>query len=302
MLDLCSYLQDTMYSSFDFWFVYSNRVASVRNFNIYSTVTKQREGVATFSDNGAVSILFDEHPDVDIEEVRPKLDRDIDRYMLRPEYLVGLPFELTTIDDLEDYYERLLIGCRLAKYTDECFFSDNFDPDAVVGSSHRAIEWLRKTDFFTAPASSRYHECFKGGLVYHTLNVVRNIIDLGASAIFCNVNYADSVFVALVHDWCKIGLYESYMRNVKDSNGNWVQKEEYKYKDDSLTCFGHGVSSMFLAQKFFRLSLEEALAIRWHMGFCRVADSDMNELQQANEKYPLVHMLQFADQLSIVRY
>ena len=59
---------------------------------------------------------------------------------------------------------------------------------------------------------------------------------------------------------------------------------------------------MFLASKCFKLSVSESLAIRWHMGFCRVADSDMNELQLANETHPLVHLLQFADQLAIVQY
>ena len=65
---------------------------------------------------------------------------------------------------------------------------------------------------------------------------------------------------------------------------------------------GHGVSSMFLINKFFHLSLEEASAIRWHMGSYRTSDAEFDELQTCNENFMLVHLLQFADQLSLVKY
>ena len=69
-----------------------------------------------------------------------------------------------------------------------------------------------------------------------------------------------------------------------------------------MSCLGHGVSSMFLASRFFKLSVEEAAAIRWHMGDYNVADNEMNDLHQANETYPMVQLLQFADRLSRVKY
>lgn len=65
---------------------------------------------------------------------------------------------------------------------------------------------------------------------------------------------------------------------------------------------GHGVSSMFLINKFFRLNIEEASAIRWHMGAYRTDDNEFNELQSSNENFMLVHLIQFADQLSLVKY
>lgn len=245
--------------------------------------------------------------DKDIGEEKPLIVDDFDNYKSRPEYLVG-ETRITSTDDLSmsEYYEKLLIGCYLCRLYDRSCKSDkcvDIDDPKYTKNVESAISWLRDTDFFECPASTRYHDNVPGGLVNHSLKVVNNIVGLYKLDVFNDkVKIEDAVFVSLIHDWCKIGLYESYMRNVKDNNGKWIQKEEYKYRDKSLTCFGHGVSSMFLAQKFFKLSLDEMLAIRWHMGFCRVADSDMNELQQSNETYPLVHMLQFADQLSIVKY
>ncbi len=294
MLDLTSYLEDVTYSSFRHWFI---READ-GIFGAYNVASKNLEGVIKISNDESFNVcIIDDHDD---EEIDSEVREDFIRFQSRPEYLIG---QNVVAIETSYLYDKMLIGCVLQRCTRKYFSTNSdYDPDMCLQSAHRAIEWLRTTDFYRAPASSRYHEAFEGGLVSHSLKVAYNIAELKRCDAFSSVNLEDSVFCALIHDWCKIGLYESYMRNVKDENGKWIQKPEFKYRDESLTCFGHGVSSMFLAQRFFRLSTEEALAIRWHMGFCRVADSDMNELQQSNEKYPLVHLLQFADQLSITSY
>lgn len=206
--------------------------------------------------------------------------------------------EAMDLNSMVTYYNSLLTNCIVARYSD----ITPGDTDKYILRANRCTEWLATTDFYAAPASTRYHESEPGGLLKHTLKVVARIKDLLKCDVFKDVSVHSAVLVALVHDWCKIGLYESYNRNIKDSNGNWTQVMEFKYKELLLTCFGHGVSSMFLIQRFVNLSVEEALAIRWHMGAWRVVDSEMNELQQSNETYPLVHLLQFADQLSIVSY
>ena len=167
----------------------------------------------------------------------------------------------------------------------------------------RVIGWLHKTDFYTAPASTQYHESYIGGLCQHSINVANAAADLCELPIFKDkVNKHSAILIALIHDWCKINYYEPYMRNVKnDVTGQWEQKQAFKYKGAQLP-LGHGVSSLYIAQKFFNLSLDESLAIRWHMGKWRCTDSEDSELQSANENYPLVHLIQFADQLSIVNY
>ena len=290
MLDLTSYLQGVEYSSFSFWFV---RTVS-GDFRIYDKS----------SHTYVCSMVELEFSNLD-DETKRRINLDFERFKNRPEYSVGLQTN-NNYSDVQDLYELKLIGCILISYWRAKIENDPennvFDPEDHVSPAHRAIEWLRGTDFFTAPASTRYHGCEKSGLVKHSLDVANQIIQLIQLPKFSGVLLEDAVLVALVHDWCKIGFYDSYMRNVKDDSGKWVQKEEYKCRDVSLTSFGHGVSSMFLAQRFFRLSIDQCLAIRWHMGFCRVADSEMNELQQSNELYPIVHLLQFADQLSITKY
>ena len=299
MLNLTNYLEGCKFYDFKYWFVYNGDGS-------YSTVDISSGKVVGFMfvrDSSGYSeyVRTEESGDISNDEA---IMNNWNMFKLRPEYLVGniLPVEMGE----DELYDKLLIGCIMLKYARgtnyESYSNSDYDPDTCTRNVHAAINWLRTTDFYTAPASSRYHDKHSGGLVTHSLNVVRRIVELSVNPKFRSVNIEDAIFVALIHDWCKIGLYESYMRNVKDESGKWVQRAEFKYRDKSLTCFGHGVSSMFLAQKFFRLSLSEAVAIRWHMGFCRVADSDMDELQQANETYPLVHMLQFADQLSIVEY
>lgn len=167
----------------------------------------------------------------------------------------------------------------------------------------QCIKWLEGTDFFKAPASSRYHEAYAGGLVEHSLKVAKMCSHLLSVPEFASIPEDSAILCALIHDWCKIGMYESYMRNVKDEKtGTWHQEMNYRRAATRSFPFGHGASSMFLGDRFFRLHEDELLAIRWHMGAWYVCDSETDELQQANENYPLVHLLQFADQLAITNF
>ena len=65
---------------------------------------------------------------------------------------------------------------------------------------------------------------------------------------------------------------------------------------------GHGTASMFMVMQCMKITPEEAAAIRWHMGKWNVSENEVNEFQQSNEQFPLVHLIQFADQLSITKY
>lgn len=220
----------------------------------------------------------------------------------RVEYIVGKKVAVPKDWDAETLqidYEKLLIGCAFIKASKDF----RFNPDDCWKKIHKCLEWLRSTDFFTCPASTQYHESFPSGLLYHTIQVVNRTVQLMKSEPFSSVEVAGAILVALVHDWCKIGLYEMYTRNVKnDRSGQWEQVAAYKYRPDRAICLGHGASSMYLAMKFFNLNMEEAAAIRHHMGRWNCVDSEVNELQQANRMYPLVHLVQFADQLAIVNY
>lgn len=175
--------------------------------------------------------------------------------------------------------------------------------DSIIKYVQHVQDWISNTDFFDAPASTKYHESFKHGLLKHTLRVYNEMLDLIKLPKFENVELQSAALVCLIHDWCKIGLYEPYSRNVKnDETGKWEKVIAYKYCDEKNIPFGHGVSSMYMAIKTFNITEDEALAIRFHMGLWDVSDYDKNDLTYSQQNYPIVHLLQFADQLSITTY
>ena len=153
-----------------------------------------------------------------------------------------------------------------------------------------------KSDFFTAPASARYHSAYEGGLCEHSVNVYHCLVDYLARPRvqeLYGLEYTDEsiAIVALLHDLCKIGCYKPGTRNVKDANGKWQSVPTYTF-DDPLP-YGHGEKSVYIANGFIRLSREEAMAIRWHMGFSGPEDNRM--VGQALTKYPLAFALSTAD-------
>lgn len=202
---------------------------------------------------------------------------------------------------LKNIYDKLIRSVAILR----AIRNNKYDERKVNERVDKIISWIEGTDFYTAPASTRYHETFEGGLLYHTLCVVANIIAIGDSAPFAsNVNIEDAVLVALVHDWCKIGKYKSYQRNVKnEETGAWEKVTAYTYQDSVPYPLGHGVTSAYIANKFFNLKIEEFAAIEFHMGRWEAGtDYQQNDMQQANENIPLCYLLQFADQVACTKY
>lgn len=126
------------------------------------------------------------------------------------------------------------------------------------------VEWLKATDFFTAPASTRYHGAFEGGLVQHSLNVYSNLKKL-CKWYKCDASAESIAIVSLFHDFCKIGCYKTETRWRKDQNNKWEQYATYTFSED-FPYGGHGSKSVYLVQNFMILSPEEASAINCHMG------------------------------------
>lgn len=221
-------------------------------------------------------------------------------YKNRPEYRLGKHFEIPAdIEDAITLYETFLTGTMLAKRSTHTKVCPN---DTDMRLVDKVLNWLKNTDFYIAPSSTIYHDSYVSGLLFHTLNVLQNIYDLLKLNKFKDVNVVDATCVALVHDWCKIGLYTPYKRNIKnEETGQWEQVDSFRRNTPAIP-MGHGVESVYKAMKVFQLSEAEFAAIRWHMGAWNVAHAELNDLQAANEKYPLVHLLQFADQLAIVKY
>ena len=163
----------------------------------------------------------------------------------------------------------------------------------------KLLEWLKGTDFFTAPASTRFHGAHEGGLVEHSLNVYARlwqIVAANASRFqMLPEQLEEAVAIcALLHDVCKANFYVVEMRNRKDENGQWVQVPYYTV-DDQMP-YGHGEKSVYTIEHFMRLSQEEAMAIRWHMGaYDTAARTDLRDLSAAMDATPWVWRLHEAD-------
>ena len=164
--------------------------------------------------------------------------------------------------------------------------------------SDKLLDYLEhKSDFFTAPASARYHGSYEGGLCEHSLNVYHCLaayLERERVQELYGLEYSDETvaLVALLHDACKIGCYKKTFRNVKnDATGQWERVPSYTF-DDPLP-YGHGEKSVYIVNGFIRLTREEAMAIRWHMGFS--GPEDNRTVGQALQKYPLAFALATAD-------
>ena len=159
------------------------------------------------------------------------------------------------------------------------------------------LEYLtEKSDFFTAPASTRYHGAYEGGLAQHSVNVyecLRAYMDRERVKDLYHMNYSEETItlVSLLHDVCKIGCYKTSTRNVKDENGVWQKVPFYQF-DDPMP-YGHGEKSVYILSGFMRLSREEAFAIRYHMGFS--GNEDKGSVGKVFEQFPLGFALSVAD-------
>ena len=137
------------------------------------------------------------------------------------------------------------------------------------------LAWLEKSDFFTAPASTRFHLSEPGGLVKHSIHVYERLREMFSNELERNtdgpviLSDEDEEKIAicgLLHDICKVNFY------------------------------GHGEKSVYIISGFMKLTREETMAIRWHMGF---SDNDFKaggfSVGNAFEKFTLALLTHLAD-------
>ena len=165
----------------------------------------------------------------------------------------------------------------------------------------KLLEFLQKSDFFTAPSSTRYHGAYEGGLVQHSVNVyhcLKDYLSRPRTKELYGMDYSDETIalVSLLHDICKVNFYVTDYRNKKnEETGKWEKVPYYTIKDTIPS--GHGEKSVYILSGYFygdaRLTREEAFAIRYHMGFSGVEDK--NTIGRALEMYPLALALNVAD-------
>ena len=152
------------------------------------------------------------------------------------------------------------------------------------------------SDFFEAPASTRYHGNYAGGLCQHSLNVYDCLCDILARPRMremYGIHYSDEsiAIAALLHDLCKVNFYKTSFRNVKNEMGKWESVPYYTIED--RLPYGHGEKSVYIVSGYMRLSRDEAFAIRYHMGFS--GTEEPANVGRALEMFPLAYALCVAD-------
>lgn len=180
----------------------------------------------------------------------------------------------------------------------------------------RLLEFIRKSDFYNAPASTRFHSCHEGGLLEHSMNVYRCLIAKRENNIWkdvlSNIPEESLIITSLLHDLCKTYFYTTEMKNRKtydvekvsnansrqvkhDDNGDFIWETVPSYTVDDKIPYGHGEKSVMMIEEYIKLTPTERYAIRWHMGWSEPKEN-YNTLGAAMGKYPLVLALHEADQ------
>lgn len=180
----------------------------------------------------------------------------------------------------------------------------------------KLLHYIQKnTDFYKAPASTKFHLACAGGLLQHSLNVYECLIAKKESSVWKDVlkDIPDEslIIIALLHDLCKANFYTEGTKNQKtydpekvaaaeawqrkhDAQGDFIWETIKTYQVDDQLPLGHGEKSVMLIQCYIRLTMQEVMAIRWHMGFSE-AKENWNMLGSAMEKYPIVLAIHEAD-------
>ena len=177
----------------------------------------------------------------------------------------------------------------------------------------KLLQWLETTDFFTAPASSRFHLAREGGLAEHSLHVYQRLAELCMRESGVQIDPESVAICGLLHDVCKVNVYQQEPKNRKtydpekvaaaepwqvkhDALGDFIWETVMGYKFEDDLPYGHGEKSVYIISAFMKLTREEAMAIRWHMGF---SDNDFKgggySVGNAFEKYPLALLTHIAD-------
>lgn len=192
------------------------------------------------------------------------------------------------IQELIEKFEQLLTGVK----------RDGID---------KLLAYIRKSDFYRAPASTRFHSCHDGGLLEHSLNLYECLLSKKQNPIWAEVlreiDDESLILVALLHDLCKSYLYVPEFKNKKVYSDTGTKKDEggrfdwqavKGYSTDDKIPYGHGEKSVMMIEEFIKLKPIERYAIRWHMGFTEPKEY-WNTLTTAIKKYPVILAVHQAD-------
>lgn len=150
-----------------------------------------------------------------------------------------------------------------------------------------------KTEWLTAPASTRFHLCQQHGLLQHSCNVAETALKL-KNALSPNISDESCVIVALLHDLGKVGMPQNpqYLINEpteRQKKAGYPAWAPYRFNND-LTYLSVPVRSLYLILPYMPLTEAEAQAIVYHDG--QYVDDNRSV---ARHETPLTLLLQYAD-------
>ena len=155
------------------------------------------------------------------------------------------------------------------------------------------MQYIESRDFFIAPASTRFHNAFDGGLVDHSINVYDALMRID-NAFQLHLKSESMAICGLFHDLCKMDFYTKTRRMGHDKWGNRIAQDVYEINE--LMPLGHGEKSVILLERFMQLTPSEMYAIRWHMGaFDNAVKGGERSINNAFDKCPLAVALHMAD-------
>ena len=179
-------------------------------------------------------------------------------------------------------------------------FLDIYKNNIKRDGADKLLEFLEGSDFFTCPASTKFHNNFEGGLVEHSVNVYKRLKKLVIGEYgenYQNVVSDESLAImGLLHDLCKVNTYKTEYRNAK-IDGVWTQVPYFSVQDDLP--YGHGEKSVYMLCGFMKLSREEAVAINWHMsGYDMRVKAGSFAISDAYYQFPVAVLLAMADMMA----
>ena len=148
------------------------------------------------------------------------------------------------------------------------------------------IEFIEKTDFYKAPASTRFHGSYEGGLV----EILKHKVETNIEKV--DIPEESIIIIGLLHDLCKANFYKVDYRNAKNALGVW-EKVPYYTVDDTIP-YGHGEKSVMMITEYMKLTPEEKYSIRWHMGYTEPKEN-YNAIGATYKKYPIALLTHEAD-------
>ena len=166
---------------------------------------------------------------------------------------------------------------------------DNVQRDGVED----LLQFLEESDFYTAPASTKFNGSYDGGLVEHSLNVYDEMKRILTAYPEINVQNDSLAIVTLFHDLCKVNTYAKEKRNRKNHSGQWESYDAYTYSE-KFSYGSHGGKSVFMVNAFMHLNPDEAVAINCHMGFSDVQNGQA--VGAAFTQFPIAWLLHVADE------